>query len=55
MLTTNNYDGVPCFRVKTARIAVALERLLHKHGKSYKTKITRTKKRGIEYIVLVYN
>jgi len=54
MLTPmSTYDGVPCFRLKTAGGASAAEAMLRDEGRSYRTKIVKTKKNGLEYIVMV--
>jgi hypothetical protein len=49
----STYDGVPCFRLKTAGGASAAEAMLRDEGRSFRTKITKSRKHGIEYIVMV--
>lgn len=50
---TSTYNGVPCLRLKSAADTVAAERALRKQGRSYQTKISKTRKYGLEYIVLL--
>lgn len=47
------YEGVPCLRLRTAGGAATAEAMLREEGRSYRTKIVRTKKHGLEYIVMV--
>lgn len=49
----STFDGVPCLRFKTAAGASTAESMLRDEGRSYRTKIAKSKKRGLEYIVLV--
>ena len=53
-MATSTYNGVPCLRLKTATDTVAAERALREQGRSYQTKISKTRKRGLEYIVLLF-
>lgn len=50
---TSTYDGFPCLRLRTAGGAATAEEMLRDEGKSYKTKIVRSKKHGTEYVVMV--
>lgn len=49
----STYDGVPCLRLKTAAGATTAEEMLREEGRSYRTKIVKSKKHGLEYIVMV--
>lgn len=50
---TDTYNGVPCLRVRTAGEAAAAEEVLRDQGRSYQTKIVKTRKRGLEYITML--
>ena len=54
MTTPSTYEGVPCLRLKTAERATEAEEVLRGQGKSYKTRIVKTKKHGLEYVVQVF-
>ena len=45
------FDGYRCYRLKTAAAAKLIETKLTETGKSFKTKINITRKRGREFIV----
>lgn len=49
----STYDGVPCLRLRTSAGAATAEAMLREEGKSYQTKIVRSKKHGLEYVVMV--
>jgi hypothetical protein len=49
----STYDGIPCLRFRTSAGALTAEDMLRDEGRSYRTKIVRTRKRGIEYVVMV--
>lgn len=53
LMTTSMYEGTPCLRFKTAGGAATAEDILRGEGRSYRTKIVKTKKNGLEYIVMV--
>lgn len=46
-------EDVSSLRFRTAGDATVAEGILRASGKSYQTKIVRTKKNGLEYIVTV--
>jgi hypothetical protein len=47
------HDGYKCYRVKTAAAAKLLEDKLTQAGQSFKTKISITRKRGREFLILL--
>lgn len=49
----DEHDGYQCYRLKTAAAAKLLEAKLTADGRSFKTKINVTKKRGREFLVLL--
>lgn len=49
----STYDGIPCLRFRTSAGALTAEDMLRDEGRSYRTKIVRTRKRGVEYVVMV--
>ena len=54
MTTTSmieEYDGYQCYRLETAAAAKLIETKLTEAGRSFRTKINTTKKRGREFIV----
>ena len=54
MLTqTSMSEDTLCLRFKTASDAATAEDILRGRGRSYRTKIVKTKKNGLEYIVVV--
>lgn len=50
---TSTYEGIPCLRLRTASGASTAEAMLREDGRSYRTKIIKSKKHGLEYIVMV--
>lgn len=50
---TKTYNGVPAARVKSISEAKNLEAALRQAGKSYKTKMLRSKQRGKEFVVML--
>ena len=46
-------EDVLCLRFRTASDAAVAEDALRSEGRSYRTKIVRTKKSGLEYVVTV--
>jgi hypothetical protein len=53
LTTTEEYEGYKCYRVATAEAAKLLEAGLTATGRSFKTKINITKRRGREFLVLL--
>jgi hypothetical protein len=53
LVPTSMYNGFPCLILKTSAGVSAAEEILRSEGRSYRTKITKSKKRGIEYVVMV--
>jgi hypothetical protein len=49
----DEYDGYQCYRLKTTGAVQIIETSLGAVGRSFKTKISNTKKRGREFIVLL--
>ena len=52
-LFTQNFNGFRSVKVRSAVEAVSIENALHKADLSYQTKITRSKKHGREFVVLL--
>ncbi len=52
-LFTQNFNGFRSVKVRTATEAVAVEGALKRQAKSFQTKITRSKKHGREFIILL--
>jgi hypothetical protein len=52
-LFTQTFNGFRSVKVRTATEAVAVENALNRQSKSYQTKITRSKKHGREFVVLL--
>lgn len=52
-LFTQTYDGFKAMKLRSASEAIMVENALQRAEKSYQTKITRSKKRGREFIVLL--
>lgn len=50
---TSMFEGTPCLRFKTAGGAATAEDILRGEGRSYRTKIVKSKKHGLEYIVMI--
>ncbi len=52
-LFNDNYDGYQAARVKSALECANLESMLRCAKMSYKTKIIKSKKNGIQYVVMI--
>ena len=52
-LFTQNFNGFRSYKVRTATEAVAVENALGRANLSYQTKITRSKKHGREFVILL--
>jgi hypothetical protein len=52
-LFTQNFNGFRSVKVRTATEAVAVENELNRQSKSFQTKITRSKKHGREFVILL--
>lgn len=52
-LFTQTYEGFRSMKVRSASEAIMVENALTKASKSYQTKITRSKKHGREFVVLL--
>jgi hypothetical protein len=52
-LFTQTHDGFKATKLRSASEVIMLENALQRADKSYQTKITRSKKRGREFIVLL--
>ena len=52
-LFTQNFNGFRSFKVRAATEAVAVENELKRQEQSFQTKITRSKKHGREFVILL--
>lgn len=52
-LFTQTYEGFKALKLRSASEAIAVENELNRQGKSYRTRITRSKKRGREFVILL--
>jgi hypothetical protein len=52
-LFTQTYDGFKAVKLKSASEAIMVENALGLANMSYQTKITRSKKRGREFLVMI--
>jgi hypothetical protein len=52
-LFSTTYNGVPAARLKSALEAHNLEAMLRDAGHSYQTKISKSKKTGREFVVML--
>lgn len=52
-LFTQNFNGFRSVKVRTATAAVVIENALGRASMSYQTKITRSKKHGREFVILL--
>ncbi len=52
-LFIQNFNGFRSVKVRTATEAVAVENELNRQSKSFQTKITRSKKHGREFVILL--
>lgn len=50
---TQNFNGFRAVKLRSAAEAIAVENALQKQCKSYQTKITRSKKHGREFVILL--
>jgi len=53
LTSIEDYEGYKCYRVPTAEAAKLLEDGLTSAGRSFRTKISITKKRGREFLILL--
>jgi hypothetical protein len=54
-LFTQTYEGFPAVKLKSAGDAIAVETALGRTGLSYQTRITRSKKHGRAFVILLVN
>lgn len=54
-LFTQNFNGFRSMKVRSAGEAVSVENALRRASISYQTKITRSKKHGREFVVMLVN
>ncbi len=54
-LFTQDFNGFRATKVRTATEAVAVENALNRAALSYQTKITRSKKHGREFTIMLVN
>ena len=52
-LFTQTFEGFRSVRLKSASEAIAVERALGRAGLSYQTRITRSKKHGRSFVILL--
>ena len=52
-LFTQSFNGFRSYKVRTATEAVAVENELKRQEQSFQTKITRSKKHGREFVILL--
>lgn len=52
-LFTQNFNGFRSLKVRTATEAVVVENALSRAAKSFQTKITRSKKHGREFVIML--
>ncbi len=52
-LFTQTYEGFKALKLRSAGEAITVENALGRANKSYQTKITRSKKHGREFIILL--
>jgi hypothetical protein len=52
-LFTQNYEGFKALKLRSAGEAIAVENALQKQQRSYQTKITRSKKHGREFVIML--
>jgi hypothetical protein len=52
-LFTQNFNGFRSVKVRSAREAVTVENALRRAALSFQTKITRSKKHGREFVVML--
>ena len=49
----SQYEGMPAARLRSSAETVALERTLREHRQSYQTRISKTRRSGREFVVLL--
>jgi hypothetical protein len=54
-LFTQTYEGFPAVKLKSAGEAISVENALGRANLSYQTKITRNKKHGRTFVILLVN
>jgi hypothetical protein len=52
-LFTQTYEGCKAVKLRSAAEAITVENALQRAEKSYQTKITRSKKHGREFVILL--
>lgn len=52
-LFTQTYEGFKALKLRSASEAIAVENELNRQHKSYQTKITRNKKHGRTFVILL--
>jgi hypothetical protein len=52
-LFTQNYEGFRALKLRSVSKTIAVENALSQANLSYQTKITRSKKRGREFVVML--
>ena len=52
-LFTQTYEGFRALKLRSAQHAIVVENALQKQQRSYQTKITRSKKHGREFVILL--
>lgn len=52
-LFTQTYEGFKALKLRSASEAIMVENALTRASKSYQTKITRSKKHGREFVILL--
>jgi len=49
----DTFEGCPAAKLKSSLTAHTVEHALRMAGRSYRTKINKTRKHGVEYIVML--
>jgi len=52
-LFTQNFNGFRAFKLRSASEAIAVENELARQERSFQTRITRSKKHGREFVILL--
>lgn len=52
-LFTQSYEGFRAVKLRSASDAIAVENALKREHRSYQTRISRTKKHGREFVILL--
>jgi hypothetical protein len=55
MQTPSQPQQTMVYKIRSVQLARALERLLTIKGASYQTKIVKTRRHGVQYVVTVFN